>query len=205
MKAKKVDPEKDAGSIDPSNVTTKFLAEVLGLAASVVSRLYQTRVIIQNGRRGRYDLRDAIPKYLQSIRSSGTAEAGARLKITQREKLEIQNAKERGELVRVDDAAEVFRQACISWRAGASAIPRRMANGLTPAARKALTDELASLFTEVEKPFSEYFGAAWNSPAPTKPRTGRPGPAAKKIPRRMGGRKSNPTARKRGTRKVAKR
>ena len=205
MSNKKVDPKNVAFREVAANCPTGVLAELLGLTQAVVSRLYQSRVIIQNGRRGKYDIFDAIPKYLQSIRTSGTADAGARLKITQREQLEIQNAKERGELVKVDDAAEVFRQACISWRAGASAIPRRMASELSDDAREQLTNEIADLFAEVEKPFSEYFGAGWNSPAPIKSRTNGASPAAKKVPRPVGKRKQNPTRRKRGTRKVAKR
>ncbi len=204
MKKKKAEPKKGDSHIDPTNVGGPILGKILGLNSAYVSQLFSKRIIKQNGRRGKYNLYEAGPAYVESIRTSGTAEAGEKLKVAQKEKLEIQNAKERGELVRIDDAAEVFRQACISWRAGASAIPRRMASDISDTAREHLVNEIADLFTEVEKPFSEYFGAGWNSPAPTKPRTKRATPAAKKNARPVGGRKPNPTRRKRGTRKVAK-
>ena len=166
MKPKKIDPKTDPFRDQAKNVTTSILGELLGMTQPATSRLYAQRVILQNGKRGRYDLFDAIPRYIQSIRSSGTAEASARLKIAQREKLEIENQRVRGELVKIDDAAEVFRAACISWRAGASAIPRRLATELSntksaAVCRELMVNELAGLFVESEKPLREYFGDAW--------------------------------------------
>ena len=203
------DPKNDQLRIDPTNVPTSYMAEVLGVAASYVSTLFSKRVITQNGKRGRYDLTDAVPKYIQSIRTSGTAEAGEKLKIQQERKLRLANDVAAGTLVKIDDAAEVFRAACIAWRAGASAIPRRLATELsntTDAAvvRERIADEIADLYTEFEKPLREYFGAAFDTGAPVKPRVKRATPAAKKKPGRMGGRKPNTTSRKRRTRKMAK-
>ncbi len=209
MTVKKPEPKIDQFHTLARDVRTKDLAEVLGMTQPATSKLYAQRVILQNGKRGRYDLFDTVPRYIQSIRSSGTAEAGARLKIAQRQKLEIENQRVRGELVKIDDAAEVFRAACISWRAGASAIPRRLATELSntksaAACRELLVNEFAALFVEFEKPLREYFGDALDLPTPGKSRTNGATPAAKKVPRRMGGRKPNTTARKRRTRKMAK-
>ena len=209
MNRKRVDLITEQFRTLAKNVTTSVLGDLLGMTQPATSQLYARRVILQNGKRGRYDLFDTIPRYLQSIRSSGTAEAGARLKIAQREKLEIQNQQVRAELVRIDVAAEVFRAACISWRAGASAIPRRLATELSNttsavACRELLVNELADLFIEFEKPLREYFGNAFD-PGPTvKPRSNGAASGAKKVPRRVGGRKSNSTARKRRAGKVAK-
>lgn len=208
MTAKKKEPDADQFRRLAKDVRTNTLAEVLGMTQPAVSKIYAQRVILQNGKRGRYDLFDAIPRYIASIRTSGTAEAGAKLKIAQREKLEIENRRVRGELIKIDDAAEVFRAACISWRAGASAIPRRLATELSNeksavACRELLVDELAALFVEFEKPLREHFGDAFDL-APIKFGTNGATPSAKKDARRLGGRKPNPSARKRRTGKMAK-
>lgn len=209
MKAKKPEPKNDEFHIDPSNVATSFLAEVLGLTQAMVSRLYQTRVIIQNGRRGKYDLRDAVPKYIQSIRSGGTAVAAEKLKIQQERKLKIANDVAAGELVKIADAAEVFRASTLSWRSGASALPRRLATELSnqgdaAKCRELLASEIDALYDEWEKPLREYFGDAWNSVTPDTSGGGRAKTSRKKKPGRVGGRKSNTPARKRRTRKMAK-
>ena len=97
MAAKPIDPKNDELRIDPTNVSSKFLAALLGVTASGLSKLYGERVVTQTGRRGKYDITEQVPRYIQSIKSSGTAEAGARLKVAQREKLEIENQRVRGE------------------------------------------------------------------------------------------------------------
>lgn len=203
------DPKNGQKPIDPSNVSTAIMAQVIGSPAAYVSQLFSKRVIIQNGRRGKYDLFDAVPKYIQSIRTSGTAEAGEKLKVQQERKLRLQNDEVAGKLIRVDDAAEVFRTACIAWRSGASALPRRLATELSnqgdaSVVRERLADEIAELYAEFEKPLREYYGDAWGSDPPVKARKRVAKTSAKKKPRPMGGRKQNPTRRKRGTRKVAK-
>ena len=209
MTRKKVDSKNEAFREVAANCPTGVLAELLGMTQAVVSRLYQTRVIIQNGRRGKYDLFDTIPKYIQSIRTSGTAEAGEKLKIQQERKLRIANDVAAGALVKVGDAAEVFRASTLSWRAGASALPRRLATELSNQGdagkvREILANEIDDLFKEWEKPLREYFGDAWDSGPAITPRRDRPKTVRKKVPGRMGGRKQNPTSGKRRTRKVAK-
>jgi len=207
------DPKNVQKPIDPGNVTTSFLAKVLGMTQPHTSALFAKRVILQNGKRGRYDLTDAVPRYIQSIRTSGTAEAGEKLKIQQERKLRLLNDSTAGDLVKIADAAEVFCAACITWRAGASAIPRRLATELsntTDAAkiRELLANEIDELYGEFEKGIRERFGAdavsPVESPPPTSPRNKRAKTSAKKNARPVGGRKPNPSRRKRGTRKVAK-
>ena len=155
--------------LDPTNVSTTFLAEVLGVTRDAVSKLYAQRVILQNGKRGKYNLTEAVPAYLQSIKTSGAAEAGARLKVQQERKLKIANDAAERYLVDIDDAAEVFRQVCTSLRSAITAIPRRTANEVNKApnaaaCRKILENEYSEVFYEWEKPFKDFFGDAWNDP-----------------------------------------
>ncbi len=155
--------------LDPTNVSTTFLAEVLGVTRDAVSKLYAQRVILQNGKRGKYNLTEAVPAYLQSIKTSGTAEAGARLKVQQERKLKIANDAAERNLVDIDEAAEVFRQVCTSLRSAMGAIPRRTANKVSKAqtaaaCREILENEYSEVFYEWAKPFKEFFGDAWNDP-----------------------------------------
>lgn len=155
--------------LDPTNVSTTFLAEVLGVTRDAVSKLYAQRVILQNGKRGKYNLVDAVPAYVQSIKTSGTAEAGARLKVQQERKLKIANDAAERNLVDIDEAAEVFRQVCLSLRSAMTAIPRRTASEVSKAktaaaCRKILENEYSEVFYEWAKPFKEFFGDAWNDP-----------------------------------------
>jgi len=202
-------PKNDQFRELAGNVTTTVLASLLGITQPATSKLYQQRTILQNGKRGRYDLFDAIPRYIQSIRTSGTAEAGEKLKIQQERKLKIANDQAAGELVKIADAAEVFRASTLSWRSGASALPRRLATELSnqgdaAICRELLANEIDALYDEWEKPLREYFGDAWNSVTPDTPGGGRVKTSRKKKPGRVGGRKSNTPARKRRTRKMAK-
>jgi len=139
-----------------ANVPTSYMAEVLGLAASHVSQLFSKRVIVQNGKRGRYDLTDAVPKYIQSIRTSGTAEAGERLKIQQERKLRLLNDATAGDLVKVSDAAEVFRAASMLWKSIADGLPKRIASRLArienpDEIRMIVRDALDGMYYEFEK------------------------------------------------------
>ena len=191
------------------DISTNDLSILLGLARPVVSKLYANRTIKQNGRRGKYDATEAIPQYLESIRTSGAAEAGQKLKVQQERKLRLANDKAAGSLVQVEDAAEAFRQYCLAWRAGANALPRRLANELSnesnPALiQKLIANEFAELFETMEQPLRTYFADAGQTFEVVPAGSNGLDPAPKKKPRRMGRRKKNTTARKRLTRKVAK-
>jgi hypothetical protein len=186
-----------------------FLAEVLGVTTHVVSDLYRARVIKQNGNRGKYKLSDAVPQYLESIRTSGTAEASAKLKIQQERKLAIQNDQAAGLLVRIVDAAEALRVGCLAWRAGAAALPRRVATkfaNTTSAStiRQALTHELNELCRDFEKPIAAFVSKRGHPFKVVPAGDNGDKTTARKTPRRVGKRKSNIARRKRGTGKVAK-
>ncbi len=201
--------KKDVELIDPDNVQSKFLAECLAVTAQYVSKLAAEGVLTTNGRRGKYRLREAIPAYIKSIRKGGHADAAARLKTQQERKLRIQNEREEGRLVAVEDAAEAFRTYCLTWRAGIAALPRRLATQLSnesnPAKiQKALTDEFAELFEEMEVGLREYFASAGETFSITDAGANSEGPPAKKNARPVGRRKKNTSTRKRGTGKVAK-
>lgn len=200
---------KDAGLIDPADVASKLLAKVLGVTAQYVSNLRAARTLRTNGKRGRYSLYDAVPQYLDSIRTAGGAEAKQKLAIQQERKLRLANDKVAGSLVRVGDAAEAYRQGCLAWRAGANALPRRLANQLSnesnPARiQKLIANEFAELYIAFEAPLRKYFADAGQAFEVVPAGANGTKPAPKKKPRRVGRRKKNTATRKRRTRKVAK-
>lgn len=95
--------------IDPTNVSTAYLAEVFGMTRDGVTRLCRGGVIRQNGvARGKYDLREAVSSYAKYVRENHGETADTRLKKQQERKLRIQNDKLEDRLVKVVDAAEVF-------------------------------------------------------------------------------------------------
>lgn len=202
--------ENDSKLIDPNNVTTKYLAEVLGMTPVAVSKLASQKVVKNNGRRGKYNIIDAVPAYIASIRGSGKAEADARLKVQQTRKLQLSNDEHAGNLVKIADAAEVFRQYCLAWRAGANALPRRLATVLANQddpgkIQKVLANEFTSLFAEMENGLKSYFVEHGESFDIVEAGASSKVAAAKKNARPMGRRKKNTATRKRRTRKVAKR
>ena len=158
-------------NIDPTNVSSSDLAVVLGVTRDAVSKLYATGVIRQNGvARGKYDLFDAVPAYLDHLRSNKGSDVGARLKLAQERKLRLENDRAENDLVKTSDAAEIYRQACITFRSGATAIPKRLATKLSNATdpvvcRELLANEFSALSIEYEKMFRDFFGDAWDAPA----------------------------------------
>jgi hypothetical protein len=204
-----VTKKKDDGLIDPGNVTSKYLAELIALTPQAVSQLATRRVIRTNGRRGKYDISHAVPAYIGSIRGSGKADADARLKVQQERKLRLANDKEAATLVKIDDAAEAYRQGCLAWRAGANATPRRLATLLANAndaaeIQRILNDEFNDLFATMEKPLRDYFANAGVAFEVVPAGDASPSAPAKKNARPMGRRKKGTTVGKRGTGKVAK-
>ena len=208
MPAKK-SQENDDALIDPGNVSTVYLAELLALTTQSISNLASTRVIRTNGRRGKYDLLHAIPAYIGSLRGSGPAEAKAKYAVQQERKLRLQNDQVAGSVVKISDAAEVYRQGCLAWRAGANALPRRLATMLAneddPAKiQRLLVREFSELFTTMEKPLSEYFDNAGVPFQVVDAGASGASTPAETVARPMGRRKKNTTVRKRRTGAVAK-
>ena len=196
--------------IDPDNVPSTFVAELLAMTPQAVSKLASERTIKTNGRRGKYRLLDAIPQYISSLRGSSKADADARLKVQQERKLRIANDTAAGALVKIADAAEAYRQGCLAWRAGSNALPRRLATVLAntddPAKiQRMLQNEFAELFATMEKPLRDYFANAGVAFEVVHAGNVSPSTPAKKNARPVGRRKKNSTVGKRRTRKVAKR
>ena len=99
-------------AIDPTNVSTAYLAEVFGMTRDGVTRLCRAGVISQNGvARGKYDLREALAAYLEHLRKANTETADVKLKRQQELKLRLQNDKTEAGLVNVSDAAQIFAAA----------------------------------------------------------------------------------------------
>ena len=98
--------------IDPTNVSSNYLAEVLGMTRHGVSKLYAAGVLTQNGiARGKYNLYDAVPAYLNYLRENHGETADVLLKRQQELKLRLQNDKTEAGLVRITDAAQIFAAA----------------------------------------------------------------------------------------------
>ena len=98
--------------IDPTNVSTAYLAECLGMTRDGVTRLCRQGVIRQNGiARGKYNLFDAVQAYATYLNESKGDESDAKLSHQRERKLRIANNKTEAGLVRINDAAEVFKAA----------------------------------------------------------------------------------------------
>ena len=98
--------------IDPTNVSTAYLAECLGMTRDGVTRLCRGGVIRQNGvARGKYNLYDAVPDYIAYLQESKGDESTVKLLRQRERKLRLQNDKTEAGLVPIADAAQVFAQA----------------------------------------------------------------------------------------------
>ena len=203
-------PVKAAKPFDPHDVSGATLADMLGLNRRQVTNLHQARAITQNGKRGRYDLFDAVPKYVQSIKTSGTAEAGERLKIAQRRKLEMQNDTVAGLLVPLGDVAGTLNESAAGFLAAWRAIPRRIAGKLAvlkdaKRCRELLEHEAAKARTELFAPIRKFYADRGEALPDILADTFDVGKAPAAKPLTVGRRKPRVAKRKRRTRAVAKR
>lgn len=143
--------------IDPTNVSSSYLAEVLGMARDAVSKLYAAGVIKQNGiARGKYNLADAVPAYSKYLRDNKGSDVSTRLKQQQTRKLEIQNDKTESVLVKTEDAAQAYRASCMYWRCLMAELPKRLAPQIAKTndpekIRELLRDGLNGICTTFEK------------------------------------------------------
>ena len=151
---------------DLSNVSSSFLAEILGVTRDAVSKLYATGVIRQNGvARGKYSLFDAVPAYLDHLRANKGSDVNARLKLAQVQKIQLYVEQMENELVKTSDAAEVFRVAFTLLRDIAGAIPKRIATQIAKSKspdeiRMILSDELNRIGSELEKGLNKHVDGA---------------------------------------------
>ena len=157
MAAKNVDPKNAQLRIDSSNVSTLYLAEILGITSDAVTRLSRAGVIRQNGQaRGKYNLYDAVPAYLDHLRKGKGSDVAIRLTLERARKLEIENDRRESELVKTSQAVEVLRAASRHWKSIADGVPKRIAPRLAKIKNpvevgKVLRDELDGIYWEWEK------------------------------------------------------
>lgn len=203
-------PAKAVKPFDPRDVSGQVLADILGLNRRQVTNLHQARAITQNGKRGRYDLFECVPRYVQSIKTSGTAEAGERLKVAQRKKIEAQNEAAAALVVPLADVAGILNASASGFLAAWKALPRRIAGKLAvlrdaKACRELIEDESSKsrleLFTPMRKFYRDRGASLPDVLAATFDISETPAPKSRKVGRR----KPNPAKRKRRTRAVAKR
>ncbi len=142
---------------DLSNVSSSFLAEILGVTRDAVSKLHATGVIKQNGvARGKYSLFDAVPAYLDYVRANKGSDVDARLKLAQEQKIRQHVEIMENELVAIGDVKTVFGHAALLWGNAAMALPKRIAPKIAKTTsqtkiRKMLQAELDKLFPPFEK------------------------------------------------------
>lgn len=206
----KAAPAKAAKPFDPHDASGQVLADMLGLNRRQVTNLYQQRTITQNGKRGRYDLFECVPRYVQSIKTSGTAEAGERLKIAQRKKIEQQNEAAAALVVPLADVAGILNASAAGFLAAWRALPRRIASKLAllrdaKACRELIEHESAKSRLELFTPMRKFYRDRGQDLPDVLATTFDVSEAPAPKPRKVGRRKPNSAKRKRRTRAVAKR
>jgi hypothetical protein len=146
---------------------------------------------------------------VQSIKTSGTAEAGERLKIAQRKKIEHQNRIANALVIDVSEVAALVNAAAAAFISAWRTIPRRIAGELATiddakACRELLENESSNARLELSAPIRKFYidrgEALPNILADTF--DGKQAPAKK--PRAVGKRKPSVAKGKRRTRPVAK-
>ena len=206
----KAAPTKAAKPFDPHDVNGETLGEVLGLSRMQVLRLKQGGTFSQNGKQGRYDIFECVPRYVQSIKTSGTAEAGERLKIAQRRKLDQQNDAAAGLVVPLSAVAGILNESAAGFLSAWRALPRRIASKLAllrdaKACRELIEHEAAKARLELFTPLRKFYSDRGEALPDILAATFDIGKAPAPKPRKVGRRKPRVAKRKRRTRTVAKR
>lgn len=206
----KAAPAKAAKPFDQHDVSGETLADLLGLSRMQVLRLKQGGTITQNGKRGRYDIFECVPRYVQSIKTSGTAEAGERLKIAQRKKIEQQNEAAAALVIPIGDVAGILNASAAGFLSAWRALPRRIASKLAllrdaKACRELIEHESAKSRFELFTPIRKFYTDRGETLPDILSATFDVGEAPAPKSRTVGRRKSRAAKRKRRTRAVAKR
>lgn len=129
MTKKKPDLKTEQFRMETSNVSTTYLAQVLGVTTDAVTKLHSAGIIKQNGKaRGKYDLFDAVNAYLDHLRNSRGSDVAIRLTLARAKKLELENDRVESEVVKTADIVEVFRTASMLWKSIADGLPKRIAS-----------------------------------------------------------------------------
>ena len=155
-------------TIDPTNVSTAYLAEVLGMTRDGVTRLCRGGIIKQNGiARGKYNLADAVAPYAKYVRDNKGSDVATKLKQQQTRKLELQNDKTESALVKTADAAQAYRAGCLYWRELVAELTKRLAPQIAKTKdpekiRELLRDGLNRVSTRFEKGLNDAIQGATN-------------------------------------------
>lgn len=206
----KAKPAKAAKAFDQHDVSGQTLADLLGLTRQRILHLKQNGTITQNGKRGRYDIFECVPRYVQSIKTSGTAEAGERLKIAQRKKIEQHNDRVSGLVVPIGDVAGILNASAAGFLAAWRALPRRIAGKLAVlkdanACRKLIENESSKSRLELFTPIRKFYRDRGETLPDVLTATFDVGETPAPKSRKVGRRKPRVAKRKRRTRAVAKR
>jgi len=139
-------------------MTGEQLGALLGISGRVVRELAQ-RGIIAKASRGAYPVADSIARYCAHLREQAAGRSGnsnltaERIRVAQAtaEKIELQNAVARGEMVAVSDVRREWVTVATDLRAALLAIPARVSArvSLSREASALLDDELRLSLEEI--------------------------------------------------------
>ena len=136
----------------------KVVSAVLGVTSKTVREMANKGIIKKlPGRQAAYDLTKVVPAFLEykTGAKKGTVEnARAKLVRQQERKLRLQNDKTAGELIEIAEASAVFAEYAAAFRAGVTAMPRRLAARLSSLSGKAAIIKL------MEAEVNEFLSAA---------------------------------------------
>lgn len=158
---KKLDAFRNGDYVDPNNADTKLVAQLFGLTRTRISQLHSEGVIHNNGTRGRYVLTKVVVAYLDYLKKSKRGTVKEKLIHQQERKLMLQNDRLASTLVDRDEAADVLLRFCRLWRAGAEALPKKVAARIaktksTKEIRDILDEAFAGLIPEIQTPIDEF-------------------------------------------------
>lgn len=172
----------------------------------------------QRGNRRLYNDTKTVQAYINMLKAGHSEEntvAGRKLKLVkqQERKLRLQNDTTAGILMKSDDSIHQLQEVVAIMRAGADALPGRVAQQLSGMSKPSevrglLEQELDEIFAMAEAALRSHreaigLGGESGGEEATADSADGTGSTTKKVSRRVGGRKSNSTKGKRGTRKVA--
>ena len=139
--------------IDLADVSSAMTADILGMTRQRVSQLRSAGVLQNNGKRGRYDLIKTVPAYAKYLKGNGGSDANTALVLERIKKLDIQNKIAETNLVRIQDATNVFAVAIQLFESAFAAAVDRMAKGVVAA--KSPTDVRETIDTEIARARAE--------------------------------------------------
>lgn len=114
-------------SCDLKDASSTQTADMLGITRQHVSKLCSQGILKNNGKRGRYDVPQAIKDYAAYIVGNGGGDAQTRLIIARTEKIELQNRITEQGLISIDDAKRVLTLAFEIFQTLSANLPKETA------------------------------------------------------------------------------